>query len=78
MCQKLVLDAEKTAPGVGQRICQKCGLVLQVVDIGERPSLRYDFLAWDRQCQFPLLGGPSACLSVQAGIVPSKRRAGMV
>jgi len=52
--------------------------VLQVVDIGERPSLRYDFLAWDRQCQFPLLGGPSACLSVQAGIVPSKRRAGMV
>jgi hypothetical protein len=69
MCQKLTLDAGTAAPRIGQRVCPKCGLTLQVVDVGERPSLRYDFSAWDRQCQFPVLGGPSACLSMQAGAV---------
>ena len=52
----------------------KCGLALQVVDVGERPSLRYDFPAWDRQCLFPLLGGPSACLSMQAGAITRPRQ----
>ena len=67
MCQKLTLDAGTAVPGIGQRVCPRCGLVLQVVDVGERPSLRYDFPAWDRQCLFPVLGGPSACLSMHTG-----------
>ena len=72
MRQKLSLDAE-AAPAVGQCICPKCGLVLQVVDIGERPSLRYDFPTWDRLCRDPLLGGPSACLGRQSGTATRER-----
>ena len=73
MRQKLSLDSE-AAPAAGQCICPKCGLVLQVVDIGERPSFRYDFQAWDRLCRDPLLGGPSACLGRQAGMAARGRR----
>jgi hypothetical protein len=65
MRQKLSLDAA-AVPLIGQRICPKCGLALQVVDVGERPSLRYDFAAWDRLCRFPLLGGPSTCMGMPA------------
>jgi hypothetical protein len=72
MRQKLSLVAE-VAPAVGQCVCPKCGLVLQVVDIGERPSLRYDFPTWDRLCQEPLLGGPSACLGRQSAAAPRER-----
>jgi hypothetical protein len=47
---------------------------LQVVDVGERPSLRYDFPTWDRQCRYPLLGGPSACLGMQTAAVTRNRQ----
>jgi hypothetical protein len=49
-------------------------LALQVVDVGERQGLRYDFPAWDRQCLFPVLGGPSACLGMQAGAITRNRQ----
>lgn len=78
MCQKLALDGRTATPGVGQRVCPKCGLALQVVDVGERPSLRYDFPAWDRLCQFPLLGGPSACLAMQTEAATRPRQPRMV
>ena len=73
MRQKLSLDAEAAAPAVGKRVCPRCGLALQIVDVGECPSLRYDFPAWDRKCVFPFLGGPSACLGMQAGTVTRTR-----
>jgi hypothetical protein len=74
MRQKLSLDAGTAAPAVGKRVCPRCGLALQVIDVGERPSLRYDFPAWDRQCLFPLLGGPSACLGMQGGTLTRTRK----
>ena len=71
---KMSLDADAAAPAIGRRVCPKCGLALQVVDVGERPSLRYNFPTWDRQCRYPLLGGPSACLGMQTAAVTRNRQ----
>jgi hypothetical protein len=49
----------------GQTVCPRCGLRMDVVDMGERPDVRYDFPAWDKLCLEPELGGPSACLEMQ-------------
>jgi hypothetical protein len=54
-----------TLLSVGHAVCPRCGLRLEVVDTGERPEFRYDFMSWDSTCRSPLLGGPSACLKLQ-------------
>jgi hypothetical protein len=43
------------------RACGRCGLCVEVVDLGEQATFRYDFTDWERVCRCPALGGPSAC-----------------
>jgi hypothetical protein len=43
-------------------VCPTCGLRLEVECRADGVQIGYDFAAWDRQCRFPALGGPSLCL----------------
>lgn len=50
-------------PDGHQSRCPRCGLPLQVIARGDGRELSYDFVAWNRLCKDPLLGGPSICLA---------------
>jgi hypothetical protein len=41
------------------------------------PELAYDFPAWNQQCKFPLLGGPSMCLARAYEPVPALLEPGL-
>jgi hypothetical protein len=47
--------------------CPRCGLALRVSDgsNGQRLSVQYDVLEWERRCKVPTLGSPVVCLMME-------------
>ena len=47
--------------------CLRCGLALRVFDgsEGQRLSVQYDVLEWERRCKIPTLGSPAVCLMME-------------
>jgi hypothetical protein len=52
------------ALSISRVVCPRCGLGVDVTDLGHQLEFRYDLLVWEKWCRSPVLGGASACLAL--------------